>query len=215
MHEQDHRPTDDSPDLSTAVAAIGAATGDLADAAAIRRMAQHWLLVAEANAQHNLTGIRDVAVAAQMHYRDACLAAKLLVAGDLVDFGSGAGYPGLVFAALDPTRTVALVEPRRLRVAFLREASERLGFARVTVHACKVQASPPQQFANAVCRAVFSDDRDLAAAAAWLVPGGRLLSFRAAGAGKSHRQGQLERTQSVHYEVGGSARRVDVWVRSA
>ena len=56
-----------------------------------------------------------------------------------VDIGSGAGLPGVVIAAL-VDGPVTLVEPRRLRAAFLQEAVDALGLSdRVTVRASKVE----------------------------------------------------------------------------
>ena len=178
---------------------------------AIARMVAHWAMVREANARQNLTGITEPTEAANLHYLDACIAAKLLRPGSLVDFGTGAGFPGLVFAALTPERTIGLVEPRRLRVAFLRETVAALGWTQVAVYACRVQATPPTRFANATCRAVFAADEDLAAAANWLEPGGQLLSFRAASAPLGRQSGPLQRVHTEPYEVGDRSRRIDVW----
>lgn len=56
-----------------------------------------------------------------------------------VDIGSGAGLPGLVVAALTEG-PITLVEPRRLRAAFLEEAVSALGLTpRVTVVASKIE----------------------------------------------------------------------------
>lgn len=56
-----------------------------------------------------------------------------------VDIGSGAGLPGIVVAALVEGR-VTLVEPRRLRAAFLAETVEELGLAgRVDVRHSRVE----------------------------------------------------------------------------
>jgi 16S rRNA (guanine527-N7)-methyltransferase len=56
-----------------------------------------------------------------------------------VDIGSGAGLPGIVIAAL-VLGPVTLVEPRRLRAAFLEETVAASGLAsRVTVHASKIE----------------------------------------------------------------------------
>jgi 16S rRNA (guanine527-N7)-methyltransferase len=43
-----------------------------------------------------------------------------------LDLGTGAGFPGLIIAALHPAR-VTMVEERRMRVDFLHRASELLG----------------------------------------------------------------------------------------
>ncbi len=52
----------------------------------------------------------------------------------IVDVGSGSGLPGLVLAAAFPTRAVHLVEARRKRAAFLREAARAMELPEVVVH---------------------------------------------------------------------------------
>lgn len=56
------------------------------------------------------------------------------------DIGSGAGFPGLVIAALRPTMPMQLVEPRRLRAEFLEKAVKELGLTNVQVAGAKAQA---------------------------------------------------------------------------
>jgi 16S rRNA (guanine527-N7)-methyltransferase len=56
-----------------------------------------------------------------------------------IDIGSGAGLPGIVIAILSDG-PITLVEPRRLRVAFLQETVDKLGLApRVTVVPTKIE----------------------------------------------------------------------------
>jgi 16S rRNA (guanine527-N7)-methyltransferase len=60
--------------------------------------------------------------------------------GDWLDIGTGAGFPGLVVAALTERRTI-LVEPRKRRVEFLQAAADSLSIAHhVEVIAGKVEA---------------------------------------------------------------------------
>ncbi|MCO4768397.1 MAG: class I SAM-dependent methyltransferase [Deltaproteobacteria bacterium] len=54
--------------------------------------------------------------------------------GAAVDVGSGAGLPGLLLAADYPEVPFHLVEARRKRAAYLREAARAMGLAQVTVH---------------------------------------------------------------------------------
>ena len=51
----------------------------------------------------------------------------------VVDVGSGAGFPGVVIAAMLPHATVHLVERRRRRAAFLELAVGSIGLANATV----------------------------------------------------------------------------------
>ncbi len=54
-------------------------------------------------------------------------------AGPLLDIGSGAGFPGLVLAALRSERPVTLVEARERKAAFLAEAARDLGLSNVRI----------------------------------------------------------------------------------
>lgn len=58
----------------------------------------------------------------------------LPASGALLDIGSGGGLPGLVFARLAPGLAVHLLEPRRKRWVFLREAAAALGLPNVVAH---------------------------------------------------------------------------------
>ena len=67
---------------------------------------------------------------------EPCLVLADDIPGDaaLLDIGSGGGLPGLVFGFLQPLAQVHLLEPRRKRWAFLREAAAALGLKNVTAH---------------------------------------------------------------------------------
>jgi len=63
--------------------------------------------------------------------------------GAITDFGSGAGFPGLVLAALTE-RQVQLIDSDNRKCAFLREAAQAMGIgARVAVHAKRFDALRP------------------------------------------------------------------------
>ncbi len=56
-----------------------------------------------------------------------------------VDFGSGAGFPGLVVAAQRPDMRFHLVESNGKKAAFLREAARAMG-VEVLIHGARVEA---------------------------------------------------------------------------
>ena len=96
-------------------------------------------LLTQANASQNLVAAstlgetlwtRHIADSAQL----LPLATGQQKGGRWVDLGSGPGLPGLIIALLAPDYHVTLVESRRLRCGFLRDAVEQLGLAaRVTI----------------------------------------------------------------------------------
>lgn len=97
-----------------------------------------------------------------------------------LDLGTGAGFPGLVVAALH-RGPVTMVESRRLRVDFLKRAAEVLGIAdRTTILLDRVERVPTQHFEVISARA-FAPMRELVELAhrfstektRWILPKGR------------------------------------------
>lgn len=75
----------------------------------------------------NLTGARTPEERVRVLVGDVLPALPLVVAGRLIDIGSGNGSPGLVFALIRDDLEVTLLEPRHRRWAFLREAARSAG----------------------------------------------------------------------------------------
>ena len=71
---------------------------------------------------------------------------------NLLDVGSGAGFPGLVLAIMGAPN-VHLVESDQRKCAFLREAS-RVAGVQVTVHADRIEKVPPFEAAILTARAL-------------------------------------------------------------
>lgn len=82
----------------------------------------HWSQVM------NLTTIRDPGLIVERHFGESLFLATRLpkTARNLVDIGSGAGFPGLPVAVARPELKVTLVESTRKKAVFLREASRGL-----------------------------------------------------------------------------------------
>lgn len=94
-----------------------------------------------ANSTQNLVAASTLGAIWQRHILDSAQLVRFerYPGASWVDIGSGAGLPGMVVAAL-VEGPVALVEPRRLRAAFLEETAAVLGLAdRVCVHCAKIE----------------------------------------------------------------------------
>jgi 16S rRNA (guanine527-N7)-methyltransferase len=98
--------------------------------------------------------------------------------GELVDAGSGAGFPGLVLAAARPGWRVTLVEARERKWAFLQAACRRAG---LSCQCLNVRVGPflpaplPAAFHAVSSRALKLPPETLRALAERLVDGGRFL----------------------------------------
>ncbi len=93
----------------------------------------------------NLVGPRTLDEVWMRHIADSLQLASLRP--DIrrwADFGSGAGFPGLVVAStwIDQDREMHLVESNGRKAAFLREAARALGLS-VIVHDCRVDEAMP------------------------------------------------------------------------
>ena len=127
------------------------------------------------NKRINLISSRDEAVLWDRHIADSWQLSALIPAGAAVgaDFGSGAGFPGLVVSIVTGLH-IHLVESDHRKAAFLREAT-RITQAPSTIHACRIdQATLPQ--ANVImARGLASLSNLLAMATPHLAPGGICL----------------------------------------
>ena len=96
-----------------------------------------------------------------------------------IDLGTGAGFPGLIIAALHDG-PVTLVEERRLRAEFLRQAAEAMGLQVEILHAKAERLAPQQPYDVISARAFAPLEKLLSLGTAfstqkslWLLPKGR------------------------------------------
>jgi 16S rRNA (guanine527-N7)-methyltransferase len=109
------------------------------------------------NARTNLTAIRDPEKIVRRHFGESLFAAQHLNPGttSLLDFGSGAGFPGLPIALLRPDIHVTLAESQNKKASFLREAVRSLDLPTIEVWPDRVESMPTiRQFHTVALRAV-------------------------------------------------------------
>jgi len=92
------------------------------------------------NSRMNLTAIRDEEGILRRHFVESILCARLIPSGinTLLDFGSGAGFPGIPIAICRPEISVTLAESQGKKAAFLNEALRVLAIA-AKVHSGKAE----------------------------------------------------------------------------
>jgi 16S rRNA (guanine527-N7)-methyltransferase len=150
------------------------------DAEAIVRLDHLAAIVTVESDQQNLISRSTLATIWSRHIVDSLQLAPLAPNdGDWLDIGTGAGFPGLAIAAVQPKRRFILVEPRRLRADFLREAAATLALPQVEVITGKVE-NVRQPVGVISARAVAQVAQIIASAAQcasnetlWLLPKGR------------------------------------------
>jgi 16S rRNA (guanine527-N7)-methyltransferase len=103
------------------------------------------------NARLSLTSIRDPEQIIQRHLAE-CAFAAMRLPGDtetLLDYGSGAGLPGIVISLCRPDIKVTLAEAHGKKASFLREAIRSLGLG-AQVFDKRVEDLPPSRIFGAV-----------------------------------------------------------------
>src|SRR4030095_15059637 len=91
------------------------------------------------------------------HILDSAQIAPLIPADAkaLVDLGSGAGFPGLVLAALRPELDITLIEADARKSAYLGEAARRMGLPKQPkLVVSRIEAAPPAKADVVTARAL-------------------------------------------------------------
>ncbi len=141
------------------------------------------------NEHTNLVSSADPMRVVREHILDALSLVQLVdrpQANRLVDIGSGAGFPALILALLNPTLSVCLIESVSKKTRFLHFLTEKLqltervqvitGRAEELAHKSQLRGT----FATATARAVGAIDLVLELALPFLLTGGLLLSQKSA-----------------------------------
>ncbi|MCY4388823.1 MAG: 16S rRNA (guanine(527)-N(7))-methyltransferase RsmG [Desulfurellaceae bacterium] len=82
----------------------------------------------------NLVGRHDAKTIIRKHILDSLAFSHILPwQGVFADLGSGAGFPGFLLAVAGPEREVFLIEARRKRANFLKQATRKTGVENIRV----------------------------------------------------------------------------------
>jgi len=106
------------------------------DATAASRLRQLLDELERWNRSFNLTAITQRAQMVTHHLLDSLSIAPLLRGERIIDIGTGAGFPGLPLAIIQPERQFTLLDSNGKKVRFVAHAARTLGLSNVAaVHA--------------------------------------------------------------------------------
>jgi 16S rRNA (guanine527-N7)-methyltransferase len=106
------------------------------------KLAQYLELILKWNARTNLTAVRDAERIVKRHFGESLFLGGLLPEFEtLLDFGSGAGFPGIPVQLVRSASKVTLAESQGKKASFLREAVRSLAVPS-EVWAARVETMP-------------------------------------------------------------------------
>ena len=120
----------------------------------LARLKAYADLLTDWSARHNLVAKSTLPDLWHRHIWDSAQLAPLLPPDTrtLADLGSGAGFPGLVLAAMRPDIAVTLHEATNKKCAFLQVAADRMGL-HVTIENARMEELPRRPFDVVTARA--------------------------------------------------------------
>jgi 16S rRNA (guanine527-N7)-methyltransferase len=121
------------------------------DAGRLRQLLEelaHW------NRQFNLTGITDLESMVSHHVLDSLAVHRYLHGTAIADAGTGAGFPGLPLALVNPERRFTLIDSNGKKIRFVSHAVRTLGLVNVEPLQTRVETLRPERpFDTVVARA--------------------------------------------------------------
>jgi 16S rRNA (guanine527-N7)-methyltransferase len=138
-------------DIESAIAALDQAF----PAAAAEKLAALLIELERWNRRVNLTAIREPGAMVSAHLLDSLVARPLLSGETVLDVGTGAGFPGLPLAIVEPARQFTLLDSNNKKIQFVRHAAGLLGLDNVeTVKGRGEDYAPGRRFDTVIARAL-------------------------------------------------------------
>lgn len=125
------------------------------------KLYKYFELLVEWNNRFNMTSILEEKEVFLLHFYDSLCLNKINLneINSLCDFGTGAGFPGMVIALVYPNIEVTLVESNNKKCTFLEEIKQQLNIKNVSIFNERIEdfaRKNREKYDIVTCRAVTS-----------------------------------------------------------
>jgi len=165
---------------------------------ALLALLRHW------NRRFNLTAVRDPLRMVPYHLLDSLAVSPYLRGTEVLDVGTGAGFPGLPLAIIHPEIRFVLLDSNGKKVRFVRQAIMELNISNVEAVQARVESlERASGFSTIVTRAFAALPEIVQLTSHLLVPRGVLLALKS-------RQAETELEALLHSPIQARLRRLQV-----
>ena len=169
-------------------------------------------MVLDRNQHINLTAVNDRDEAIQKHIADSltiCNLTEYQEAKNIIDVGTGAGFPGALLAIVSPDKNLTLMDATLKRLKVIDEFAESLGIANITtLHARAEEINRKEEHAGKYDLCVSRAVANLTTLASWCLPfvkkGGYFISYK----GENYQE-ELDNASNALKKYGGKLIRVE------
>jgi 16S rRNA (guanine527-N7)-methyltransferase len=139
--------------LAAGVAKMGlSVTADMQE-----KLLQYLALLKKWNKVYNLTAVRDPQDMVVLHVLDSLSVLPYVHDNNLLDVGSGAGFPGIVLAIVKPGLQVTTIDTVQKKAIFMRQVKGELGLENLTVVHKRVEDYLPETLFEQIISRAFSE----------------------------------------------------------
>ena len=108
------------------------------------------------NRVYNLTALSATEDIIIRHFFDSLVVRPYLTGQVILDVGTGAGFPGIPLAILEPTRQFVLLDSQVKKIRFLIAVKDALKLSNVTIIHSRIETFFPQMFFDNVISRAFA-----------------------------------------------------------
>jgi len=118
-------------------------------------------LVEKWNRVYNLTAIRERDEMIKLHFLDSLSILNHVQVKNILDVGSGAGFPGIVLAITKPELKVTVMDSVNKKTTFMQQVKSELALANLDVVNSRVEDYQPITLFEAVTSRAFSNLKNM------------------------------------------------------
>ncbi len=149
----------------------------------ITTLQSYFALVVKHNKTLSLVSPKTVPVADALHFADCILGSQIVLEDspgikEIYDFGSGNGFPGIVFGILHPEIKVVLIESDLRKVEFLKHVVTSLSIGNVSVLHASIESLPADSVKFAIVRGFGNISKTILLARKIMPKGGVLYHMK-------------------------------------